>query len=518
MRFGRRGPRKASNIQRKNLIKNSKKLADDPLKVIPECQDNCLFCKFGRSKRKIKKIAKYIDNNKKLKKYAKRGTSLSKAVAATILFGKEEEADQVTTAMTPQGEIAYAKLGKASTKRLVGVQHFEDPQKRLMAYAPESEKGFHFYSLEDKVICTGKKPNPPDEYVDEAINRVPYDLSQKNDSHKCEHIGKKGKKEEERYLKLRWESAGKKFAVCDDCARDDVNIFLSLTERKLSPENSKPFTISGKWKMRCEGDCKNCRAENQSPVSDDLKEEYLNGLADFKFIEKYSKENRSKIKDKSDLFIMGDICYGKDIKAFLKELDYEKWEKPAVVSLLKKTRGAVLDEGTINELFERYWEEHKVEVLTSILDDKKTIKKILKKDLRPREVLREVYGKKKKKEELEALPEFKELPPEGKFADKIAKIYRIEGEEDAINEMEKHSLSDKRTKSIAYGFYVAFGKGDSKKWKYDQAEVESGEFLSQYIEALLNSSGKKYAEKLQDVVKMSGSTSTVVLKSGERMR
>ncbi len=159
MRF-RRGPRKASKIQKKNLIENAKSLAEDPMKVIPECQDSCLFCKFGRAKRKIKKIVKYADNEKKLKKYANRGPDLSQAVAGTILFGIQEKAKKITTAKSPQGEIAYAKKGGATKKRLVGVQHFDDPKKRLIAFSKEAQKGYYFYSFDDKVVCTGKKPQP----------------------------------------------------------------------------------------------------------------------------------------------------------------------------------------------------------------------------------------------------------------------------------------------------------------------------------------------------------------------
>ncbi len=517
MRFGRRGPRKASSIQRKNLIQNAKDLSKDPLKVIPECQDSCFLCKFGRAKRKIKKIDKYSDNKKKLKKYAKRGPDLSKAVAATILFSIEKEADLVTTARTLQGEIAYAKIGSASKKRLVGVQHFNDARKRLMAYSPESEKGFHFYSVGDKVVCTGKKPKPPKGYVKEAIERIPYSISEKDGNFTCGHIGGKAKKEE-RYLILNWKNTGKKFAICDRCARDEANLFIVLTERKLSSDNSKPFSIKGRWKMRCEGDCESCRLDDSVDVPKELRDDYFEGISDTEFLKRYTKECKSAVKSRGDLFVKGDVCYGKDLKTFLDQLDYEEWEKPAVVSLLKKTKGAVLEEGTLNELLEGYWDEYKEEVLSSILDDGEAIKEVLDKDIRPREMLREIRKEKKKKEELKALPEFKKLPPEARFADKITRVYKVGGKEEAINEMESHNLSDKRLKSIAYGFYSAFGKADSKRWKYEQAEVESGEFLAEYIDALLESTGKDYASKLQEVVKMSGSTAAVVLDSGEKMR
>ncbi|MEF8833125.1 MAG: hypothetical protein V5A66_06390, partial [Candidatus Thermoplasmatota archaeon] len=490
MRF-RRGPRKASKIQKKNLIENAKSLAEDPMKVIPECQDSCLFCKFGRAKRKIKKIKKYADNERKLKKYAKRGPDLSQAVAGTILFGIEEEAKKITTAKSPEGEIAYAKKGGATKKRLVGVQHFDDPKKRLIAFSKESQKGYYFYSLQGKVVCTGKKPKPPKKFVKTAIERIPYNITEKSGDYTCGHITK-----EKGRFDLHWKSVDETFSICEDCAGDSTNLFKSITERMLSPDNSKSFSLKGGIGLKCEGDCESCKLTRNIPVSDDLADKYFEALSDKEFIAQYSSEARSVIEDEKNIFIIRDTCYGEDKREFLKDLPHEEWERPALIKLMKKTDGAVLDEGTVNEFLELYWEDYKTEVMGAIFDDKASIQEVLSKDVRPREKLRELSEMKTKKEEMKTLPEFQKLPPGAEFADNIARTYKVKGQDEAINEIENKNLSETRTKSIAYGFYIVFGKGDSKRWKYEDSEVESGEFLSDHIKELLHSEGEDYAEKL----------------------
>lgn len=512
MRF-RRGPRKASEIQKKNIKENAKSLANDPMKVVPECEDSCLFCKFGRAKRKIKKIEKYSDNENKLKKYAKRGPDLSRAVAGTILFGIQGEAKKVTTAKSPEGEIAYAKKGKASKKRLIGVQHFDDPRKRLIAFNKEAEKGYYFYSVGEKVICTGKKPQPPKKFVKNAIESIPYSLSKKDGTYTCGHNSRGT-----RNLKLNWESAGEEFLICEDCAENSTNLFSILSDRMLSDDNSNPFSLKSDLGLKCEGDCESCRFTEDIPISDDLEEEYFNSLSDKELIKRHYEEARSTIERKYDIFVIGEFCFGRDKKEFLNHIDHQPWEKSALINLVKKTEGAILEEGTVNEFLEKYWEGYKKNVLRGILEDEETIEEVLSKDIRPREKLRELNELKQKKEEMEALPEFKELPPEAEFADTIARVYRVKGEDGAINEIEDYNLSDTRLKSVAFGFYTVFGRGDSKRWKYEDTEVESGEFLSDHIKQLLEAEKGDYAEKLQDIVKMSGSTATVVLKSGEEMR
>lgn len=48
--------------------------------------------------------------------------------------------------------------------------------------------------------------------------------------------------------------------------------------------------------------------------------------------------------------------------------------------------------------------------------------------------------------------------------------------------------------------------------------IESGEYLSDYVKKLLNSEGMEYANALQELIKMSGSTSMLTLKNGEKLR
>ncbi|MBS3791000.1 MAG: hypothetical protein KGY66_08830, partial [Candidatus Thermoplasmatota archaeon] len=350
-------------------------------------------------------------------------------------------------------------------------------------------------------------------FVKSAVERIPYNISKRNGTYSCGHIRK-----ERGRLDLDWESAGKTFSICEGCADDSKNLFKIISQMMLSPDNSKSFSVRSKMGLQCYGDCENCKLTRDIPVSDDLTDKYFNMLSDKEFIKRYSEETRSVIKDEQDIFIIGDACYGKDKKEFLKKISHEPWERPALIKLMKVTEGAVLDEGTVNEFLELYWEDYKIEILRSIFNDKESIEEVLSKDVRPREKLRELNEIKKKKEEMDTLPEFKKLPPEAKFADTVARAYKVNGEDEATNKIESYNLSDTRLKSIAYGFYIVFGKGDSKRWKYEDSEVESGEFLSDHIEKLLHSEGEDYAENLQRVVKMSGSTSAVVMKDGKKMR
>jgi ABC-type glycerol-3-phosphate transport system substrate-binding protein len=105
----------------------------------------------------------------------------------------------LAAARTPLGEVSYAVRGKVDRNRLIGVQHYDHPEFRLLALWEVAQKrGLHIYSTEECAVCAPDGPAPPQEYVDEAISLLPYDL---DDSGNCPHV------REGRGIKVHWTSA-----------------------------------------------------------------------------------------------------------------------------------------------------------------------------------------------------------------------------------------------------------------------------------------------------------------------
>ncbi len=520
MSMFRRGPKRASRVEEKKLIESAKVLAKDPMKVIPECEDSCFLCKFGRAKRKIKKIAKYKDNEDKLKKYSKRGPDLSKATAGTLLLALKEEAPLLARAKTPGGEISYAKRGDATKERLIGIQHFDDPTLRLLAYSKEADKGYYFFSWNGDVVCTGKKDDPPKDYVKNVISDFPYKIKKSKGVYTCGHTTKN---RDRSYFILRWKGAGIKFSICDRCARGDTNLFHYISKGMISKDNTASFSIETVYKMRCRADCSSCQNENRISLPDKVLESYYNNnISDISLVQKIDDIGWKKKKKQNDIYAVDGVCYGNDMGSFLRKFDYDEWEAEAIKKAIESRDGIVLEEGTVNELLKRVWKTEGIDILTVITRDEKTAEKIYKEgeenETLPRDSLRKARRIKKVNRELEKIPEFKELPPKAKFVHDLVLTYKTEGEEAIVKKIDGMNLTDTRVKSIAYGFLIALGKGSSKKWKYTESEVDSGEFMVEYIEKLLDSSGKEYAQALQDLVKVSGSTAVVTMEDGTKLR
>jgi|GEM_PF-1776505 len=517
----RRGPKRASKAQERRLIEWAKELKKDPTVVIPECGPECSSCPFEgwfRSpKKQIEKIAEHSEDQTKLEKYAKKGgrkMDLAKAVAGTILLAHEGKVKLLKRTSTPEGDIYYAKKGGASNKHLVGVQYFKDPHLRLLAYHKEAESGYYFYSWKDKIICTGKKDSPPEGYVKKAISSLPYSLRSEDDLIHCPHLNGTST-----HFILRWISAGQTFKICDRCAAD-VNSFIKLSEGMLSKKNEASFSLDGRYHMQCGSDCDSCALEDIKPIRKEMKENYFSGsISDDTLIDEIRTHGLELLKQQRRVYAIENTCFGKDKKAFLKALDHDEREKEAVKTAVRLSGPTVLDQRTVNELLEEVWEGHAQEVLLSVIDDKKTVEKMLKnKSKVPRDILREALDEKEKREELSSLPEFKELPAKAAIMHDMVVKYRTSGAEGALQYIKELDPKNTRIKAVAFGFLKAVGKGESYRWKFSSSEVESGEFLSPYFEELLDSEGKEYAEKLQELLKMSGSTRTIILEDGTELR
>lgn len=520
MSMFRRGPKRASRVEEKKLIKNAKELAKDPLKVIPECGDSCFLCKFGRSKRKIKKIAKYKDDEDKLKKYAKRGPGLAKAIAGTLLIGLKGKAPLLARASTPDGEISYVKSGEASKERLIGIQHFYDPTLRLLAYSKEANKGYYLYSWKENIICTGKNDNPPKDYIKSTLSNFPYRLHKEGKKYSCGHTSKKNNRS---YFALHWKGADLNFSICEKCAKKSSNLFHYISRGIISSDNTKSFSLSYIYKMDCGADCDGCLNENRISLPDDISNSYYdNTISDHRLIKNIDKIGWKRKKEKGDVYAVGGVCYGHNMGAFLRIFDYEDWESEVIKKAIQSEDGIVLEEGTVNELLGKVWKKEGVELLKEVTKDEKTAKNLFQESeeegILPRKILKKARKLREVDRELNKLPEFKKLPPKAKFVHDLVLTYKTEGRDETVKKIDEMNISDTRVKSIAYGFLAAIGKADSKKWKYSQSEVDSGEFMEEYVKKVLNSSGKEYARALQDLIKVSGSTAVITLKDGTELR
>ena len=505
MRKVRTFARTAAKSMEKKLVENAKKLQDDPYLILPDYSDNYSTKYFNKIKKSLDKVIRFKDDIDKLEKLSNK-RDLSGALAGTLTIAHSEKAPYLGVAKYPTGDISYAQRGRADKEKLIAVQYFDNPVLRLLGIKDVAlKKRLHVYSWDEGFVSTGLEANPPKEFIDFIIKKTK--LSYKDGIAICGDIKPDTVKKKEiykkNYLRIHWNSADVTFAICEDCAKSTKNTIFNITKYIVEPNISNDFSIEVIGQV----------IKEKGTDSDKLQklEEYLSGgLSDIKLIEENMKYREESIKESGEkIFILDGNSYGTDIERFIGALKPNKFEKVGLEHILKNVdEPVILENVTSNKVLEKFWKDHGLDAISSLIDDDEMAKKFFSLDDTPSDILELVFNYNERQQILSKLPKYKNLPKLAKFIDNVVRTYKTFGVKEALAEIKKRP-DDPKAKSVAYAFLLAFSKGKDKKWQYSQVEIEYGEFLKNFAKDLLNSDPDKYHKALKDLLTSSGSSEDI---------
>jgi hypothetical protein len=492
----------------------------DPTIVLPdldECGGTCFMCPFVRALGRMRRIQDIADDEKKLSRMAGSGDDISRAYAATLLVALAEKAPFFGRAFTPFGEALFAHRGKCKKDKLIGVQHFDDPSMRLVLVLDYVRgKKLHVYSLKDRMICTAKVADPPDEFVEYILDYLKVPLEGEGEVRTCHHIDEEDLEDPQRpILKIEWLSGATTIAFCQRCAKSSGNTFARFLDRMAIPKPRKDFDISVLGAIECKSNCEDCVLEVEALDPDTL-EDYLTGkYGDAELIRKHLDGLKDFLKDKGDrIFVVGNRCFGTDRKAFMRALGAGPEERTAIKLILKKVDGPIIVEGeTAAKLIQQYWKEHGEAVLRKLMGDRKLAQRTYKgADLNRRtvsQILKDAIVHVRKRDIISKLPEYKKLPAIAKFADKVARVYKSSGDVDAARMLERTLPDDTRVKAVAYALLKAMGREASKDWVFVETERDFANYLEEAARDLLKADPEDYHDSLQNLLAKTGSTEKI---------
>ncbi|UCH89134.1 MAG: hypothetical protein JSV49_00350 [Thermoplasmata archaeon] len=527
----RTGARTASKVQEKDLIQKAKHLKKNPELIIPYCDQHCRFCPFEKVRRQVEQISEKADDKRILTKLTSKGDPIARAYAATLLLAIKGEVPFLAVFRTPLQEVTYAYRSNCKKEKLIGVQYYDDPILRMLSVLDiVKKKGIYIYSLDKKMVCTGKTPDPPQEFIDQMISSLKTGVKghkfEDSTIYTCTHLDVKKVRDEspakQAYLKINWLSADTALATCERCAKHSKeNIYMKLVLRIAAKDVSKDFEISVIAKPLVETKCPVCSELDEIPIEPELLEKYTKGIiSDKDLIEEHWSNFKSEmISSGKKHFILDHICYGTNLKEFINQLEPDEHELIALKTVLKKVpKAVVVSKVTPNKVLTMYWQEFGREAIYSVTNDREFSKKMFKKHdvnkVPPSQILKESSGEFKHINVIKALPSYDKLPAVAKFADEMARTYKTRGADDTARAIEHYRSTDTRIKSIAFGFLLALNKGSSKKWQYTTTEIEFAQFLKKPVQSLLKAEPDDYHKALQELLRATGSTEEIKPKNG----
>jgi hypothetical protein len=495
-----RGAKATPKSLEKDLLDKSKKLAEDPGILMPKCTRECGRCALKKSLVKMQKVSQRRYDPKKLEFSMKWGDQLVRAYAATISLHLAGKVPYLAATRTPMGEVSFAVRGKVDKNMLIGVQHYDHPELRLLALWSVAEKrGLHIYSTESGAVCSPDGPKPPAEYVDEVLSLLPYDI---DDSGCCPH-GRDAPG-----LKVRWKGAGTELSICPACA-GEVNTVHVLASRVAARDPTDDFEVEVLTDLKCTSDCPDCRVKDASRLPKDLLKRYLKGeMGDAVLLKEEDKARTEAVKDLGqEVYMIGGQCFGSDRKKFLETLRGSDAEKEAISKLISSNRMSVLSRtDQAANLISDLWAEHKDELLAAVASPE-VVKKVLaeRSELTPAQTVVEAKREEGYKAIEAALPSFGKLGPVGLYADRLGRTFKTEGKEAALRQVEKTKGSDHKLRSVSFAFISALGEGQTKSWQFTREEMDFGAYLAPFAKRVLDESGDAYADALKVLLEASGS-------------
>lgn len=426
----------ATKQMEEKIKKIAKEIKENPMKLIPECRGKCSKCYFRKIEDKIKKI----ENEKFLKKMSKKKGFIS-AIALTIMLN-EQKIPYVAFIKAGDESIYYAKRGKVKDEMLAGLQNWDKPNIRLLAYEEIAKKNkLYLFSLPDKLICSEEMP---DEFFDFLSKKFGCDSG----------------------ILIKWK--GKIMKVCND-----FNSLKKMNEYFYYPPFEGEIEIGLEDFINCKNKCKECYIRDDLKV-DDTK--YRKGeISDKEFIEISKRGILSRIEEKK-VFIIGNECYGDNVEIFIEKINPKEWEREEIERILKEEkRGIILQSPSSAKLLEKYGISTKN--------------------------LKEGHERKEKDKIIKSLPEIEEKEI-ANFIDNIARTYKLYGKEGLLKEIKGRKMNVKE-RAISYAFIFSLGI-KSEEWKYSKMEKDFGIHLSSYAKRLINAEGEDYKKILEEFVREVG--------------
>lgn len=486
----------AGRVTEADLLANARELAEDPSPIVPRCEGGCvLFSPVRSAQRAIPKVHAARDDEGALVNMAARGNDLARAYAATLLLALSGKVPVVANLRTPDGSVVpYVMRGTTKPFFLAGVQHHDDRVLRLLAVTPWARKrGLHFWSVDDGIVCTGRRATPPADFIEVEAERLA--LTKTGDAYTCGHEGDA----------VEVELPGDvRFVRCETCGKDG-SLARELLTHAIGNRILKETRVRARLvPLRA---VSGVAPTVEASPPDALLQGYLRGTGkDADFLEAARQARVAALKTAGAHLVAGDASYGDDAEAFLDALAPSPQERQALRAALAAHKGpVVLDRATTARAIAELWSEHGLRMLEAVADPEqaRSVHKPGATAEEAVELVRKAARLGAARAALAGVPAYDRLPPAAALADAIARAYRTGGADAAVR-----VATDGKPRGVALAFLQEVGGTRGQEWRFAPSDQDVAASVRPQVEALLRGPPESYHEALVAASRAAGETQT----------
>ena len=488
-----RGARHAPKRLEGEFMAMSKALSEDPGLLRPKCAGNCRKCHFDKTFAEMERLENLRGNAEALNKIAQKASDdMVRAYAGTISVYASGSVPILASAKLAGEDVPFILRGSVGNDKLIGMQYYDDPKKRLLLYNSfAKKKKLRMYSLNDELVCSDR-PNMPEDYLLDLFYETPYDFG--DDSVDCGHVS-------DGILVIHIDSVENDVRICSDCAKD-VSTFQYIISRIVTPDPFEGISVSVEHRYHESKD-----GGKDSITGDVLKQYAVGRITDRGLIDLTLRGKKKHLTSSGvSAYMIDRKHYGSDLDSFIGDLKGTDKEKEILRAYLSQNKKAViLKSDRMSEALSSLWADGAKEILT-IASSEEVVNRmgdIFR--LVPTQAIEDAVIGQMSMSVASKIPELKGLGQIGRLADKFARSVKAGGTALLKKNIESASMKDSRSKSLARAFIHSMKIEDDFSWEWNKEEESLAQFLQPFVDKLIAAEGRDYTEAMELLLTASGS-------------
>ncbi len=498
----RTGGKTASKAQKKRYLERFRSLADDPDQIVPEWRGEKRD-PFRRLRKRLAKIRKRYDADKKLKRQAKK-RRVDGAYAGALSVLRKGDFKAFAMIPTAHGDVRFVPRGRAKPYHQAAVQNCERPEVLLIGFVDKKwRRRASFWALTDKLVATDPGTAPPSGFLNVLFEDAGAPLAADDEAASCAHAA-----DGRFHVVVRPQGVAMEFRVCGDCLRkmgDRVGAWLG--RRHVGPAKATDIDLGLgglPWHAATPGDADALR--DLVAAADDATRQHARGYREYsnrEFLD-WGRERIDAALDEREagFLLVGDRIWLSGYEEAADELLATDGERRlAKAAFRAQTPHVRSSEASVQKLVGPAWAADAEAVVREAAGD--TLRSDQVRELAagdPVSAAAQLGRYEEAAERLQAYPRFDTEAASAplRLALQVARTWHGVGPEAARDRI-RDAVTEGGLKVMAYALAQAAEATSGMGWRFTPDEKRKADFLAPYAAALLEADPETYATAVEQM-------------------
>lgn len=492
------GAKTATKTQEREMLDKLAFLADHPESLVPEWLSDGRNA-FGKLARKLSKRQRLRGKGRRLR-WSARGKHLWNGYAASLLVLQGQKIPSFASLKFQGRDLKFVYRTGTGRNALIGVQHFDDPQARLLGYIEFAKRhGVYLLSGDERFVALRPGTTAPLEFLLELFARKNVAVEAEEGGLRCRHARGPTWRFRYRVPDLGWTAE-----LCLDCIKAIGGTFHEFLETRILGPRSK-IRVTHTF----QGDAYTLRPESSRTMyavlfdgaakraQDDARNNYLS-YSDPELAQ-WTREALLKILDATPdgYLLVGNELWLADFPQAAQAYGSSDMERRALAAAfgLEPPRLRVSDR-SLHKILEPYWKNHARAILTHVaggLLQEHEVAQVQR--LPPSDALTTLARILGARERFKEFLQFDSLPPVLDFVVGCLQVQRS-GEHRVLKEKLHTGARDPATRGVALALARVWGEASGLEWQYASHEKDHASFLEPYIRAVVDAGPPQFPEAI----------------------